>query len=98
MGGADAVIGPQLHLFVLHAPLQPFPEHIIPPAPSAVHTDLDARVFQESSELLAGELAALVRVEDVRIPVADERLLDGLDAEVRRPRVRQLPRCLLRPP
>ena len=35
-------------------------------------------VFQESRELLAGELAALVRVEDVRIPVADQSLLDGL--------------------
>ena len=43
-----------------------------------MHTDLDAMVFQESRELLAGELAALVRVEDVRIPVADQSLLDGL--------------------
>ena len=91
-GGADAVIGPHLHLLVLHAPPQPFHAHVIPPAPGAVHTDLDAMVFQESRELLAGELAALVRVEDVRIPVADQRLVDGIDAEVSRQRVRPPPR------
>ena len=49
-------------------------------------------VFQESRELLAGELATLVRVEDVRIPVADQRLLDCLDAEVGRQCVGQPPR------
>ena len=91
-GGADAVIGPQIHLLVLHAPPQPFHEHVIPPAAGAVHTDLDAMVFQESRELLAGELAALVRVEDGRRAVAGQGLLDRLDAEVRCQRVGQPPR------
>ena len=92
MGGADAVVGPQIHLLVLHAPPQPFHEHVVPPAAGAVHTDLDAMVFQEPRELLAGELAALVRVEDVRSAVAGQGLLDRLDAEVGRQRVGQPPR------
>ena len=56
MGGADAVIGPQIHLLVLHTPPQPFDKHVVPPAAGAVHADLDAMVFQQSRELLAGEL------------------------------------------
>ena len=91
-GDADAVISLHLHLLVFHAPPQPLHAHVIPPTAGAVHTDLDAMVFQESRELLARELAAWVRLEDVRIAVADQRLLDGLDAEVRRQGVRQPPR------
>ena len=91
-GGADAVIGPQIHFLIFDAPPQPFHEYVIPPAAGAVHTDLDAMVFQESRELLAGELAALVRVEDVRRAIAGQGLLDRLHAEVGRQRVGQPPR------
>ena len=59
-GGADAVIGPQIHLLVFHAPPQPFHEHVIPLAAGAVHTDLDAVVFQQPRELQTGELTPLI--------------------------------------
>jgi hypothetical protein len=89
MGGTDAVIGPQVHFLVLHAPPQLFPGHIITPVASVVHANLDARVFQQSRELLASKWAALIRIEAVRIAIADQGLLDHLDAEVGRPRVGQ---------
>jgi len=92
MGGADAVIGPQIHLLVLHTPPQPFDEHVVPPAAGAVHADLDAMVFQQPRELLARELAALVRVEDGRRAIAGQSFLDRFDAEVGRQRVGQPPR------
>ena len=43
----------------------PFDEYVIPPAALAIHADGDVVVRQESRELLARELAALVGVEDV---------------------------------
>ena len=49
-------------------------------------------VFQESRELLAGEWAPLVRVEDGGRAIASQGLLDRLDAEVGRQRVGQPPR------
>jgi len=62
VGCADAVVVSQSHLFILDGPPEPFYKHIkhiVPPAVCAVHTDLDAMVFQEPHELLAGELTAL---------------------------------------
>ena len=57
-GGADAVIGPQIHLLVLYTPPEPFDEDVVPPAAGAVHADLDAMVFQQPREFLARELAS----------------------------------------
>ena len=45
--------------------------------------------LQESRKLLAGELAALIRVEDLRRAMLADRLLYGLHTEVGRQRVRQ---------
>ena len=70
MGGADAVVGLQIHRLIPRIPPQPFHKHVVPPAACAVHTDPDAMVFQTPGELLVGELAALVDVEDVRSAIA----------------------------
>ena len=48
----------------------------------AIHADLDTMVFQEPSTRTAGELAALIRVEDVRFSLPVDRLLDRFQAEV----------------
>lgn len=69
-GCADVVVAPLMHLLVLHAPPQRFHKHVVPPAACAVHTDPDTMVFQTRGELLVGELAALVDVEDVRSAIA----------------------------
>ena len=69
-GGADAIVGLQIHRFVPRAPPLPFHKHVVPPAACAVHTDPDAMVFQAPCEPLVGELAALVDIEDVRSAIA----------------------------
>ena len=84
MGGADAVIRLSIYLLVFHAPPQPFDKHVVPPTAGAVHTDLDGMVFQESRELLAGELAPLVRVEDGGRAIASQGRLDRRHANTRR--------------
>jgi hypothetical protein len=54
------------------APTEPFGKPVVQLAACAVHTDLVAMVFQEPCELLAGELAVLVGVEDVRSALAGQ--------------------------
>src|SRR5437763_14205881 len=54
---------------------------IVHPAPAPIHRDLDASLSEHASEGLAGELTALVGVEDLRLAEALKRLLEGRDAE-----------------
>ena len=56
MRRADGVIRVQIDLLIFQAPPESFHEYVIPPAAFAVHADLNAAVFQDSRELLAGEL------------------------------------------
>ena len=49
----------------------------------AIHADGDGVFDQHTRKGRAGELAALVRVEDVRFAVACESVLKVLDAECR---------------
>src|ERR1019366_9227254 len=56
----------QIDLFVLDAAPQSLDEHVVDPATLAVHADGDAGVIEHLDPLLAGELRALVGVEDLR--------------------------------
>ena len=69
-GVADAFVGPQIHLLVFNAAPKPLDEHIVPPSAPAVHADGDLVFDQHASERRAGELAALIRVEDRRLAMA----------------------------
>jgi hypothetical protein len=64
----------------LRAP-QPLDEYVVHPAPAAVHRDAYAGGCQRAGEGGAGELAALVGVEDVRLAEARQGLLQRRDAE-----------------
>ena len=77
-----AVVSVEINLFVLHAAPESFHEHVIPPASFAIHADLDVVVFQRAGEIQAGELTALVGVEDFRRTKALDRLLYCFLAEV----------------
>src|SRR6266478_6580514 len=90
-GVADAVVGPQIHLLVFDAAPQPLDEDVVPPSPFAVHADGDRVFDQHASECRAGELAALIRVEDVGLAVMSESVLKRLDAERRLHRDRYAP-------
>src|SRR5437763_15110489 len=60
-------------------------------APSSVHTERDPMIRQHLGELIAGELRALISIEDAGLAEPGESLAQGLDAEPRRERVRQPP-------
>ena len=87
----DRLIGVQIDLLVFDALPESFHEHVVPPTPFPVHADLDAVVGQESRELLAGELAALIGIEDLGLARLCERLLDRVQTEIGRERVGESP-------
>src|SRR6202035_552153 len=91
-GVADAFVGSQIHLLVFNAAPKPLDEHVVPPSALAVHADGDAVFDQHASECRAGELAALIRVEDLRLAVVSESVLERLDTERRLHRDRYAPR------
>src|SRR5215218_10943064 len=62
---AYAVIGPQVDLLVFHRAPQPLDEHVVTPGAAAIHANADRLVLQHLREGCAGELAALVGVEDL---------------------------------
>ena len=63
---AHAVVGPQIHLLVLHRTPQPLDEHAVPPGAPPVQADRDTLRLQQPREGRAGELAALVGIENLR--------------------------------
>ena len=79
----------QIYLLVLDDFPQVLDEHVVAPAALAVHRDTDVFRFKHGDKGQAGELATLIGVEDPRCTVATQRLLQGIDAEVRGERVRQ---------
>ena len=66
LGGRNSVVGFQIHLFIFHRPPEPFNEDIVAPATLAVHADSDAVFLQHACKFGAGELAALIGIEDFR--------------------------------
>src|SRR5271169_3997764 len=80
-GFTDAVVSPQIDFLVFDAAPQPFDEHVVPPSAFAVHADRNAVVGKHAGEGPAGELRALVRIEDVRFAVTSQGILQRLDAE-----------------
>ena len=90
-GFGDAVVVAQADLLVFHRPPEPFDEDVVAPGALAVHADGDLGPLQHRDEVGAGELRTLIAVEDLGRAVAVERLLQRLDAEVRREGDRQPP-------
>jgi hypothetical protein len=81
----------QVDPFVLHGPPQALDEDIVVAAPASIHADLDHVIPQHLSELVAGELRALIGIEDPRFAEPGEGFPQRLDAEPRRERVRHPP-------
>jgi hypothetical protein len=50
----------EVDVFLLERAPQALDEHIVHPAPAAIHRDLNAGLFERSGERRAGELAALI--------------------------------------
>jgi hypothetical protein len=73
----------QVEVVVLDRPPQQFNEDVVLAAAAAVHADGDVVVFENLREGNAGKLGALVSVEDLRLSVSLQRLLERLDAKLR---------------
>src|SRR5881396_1431746 len=89
---ANAFVGPQIYLLVFDAAPQPLDEHVVPPCSFAIHADRDAVAGERAGEGRAGELRALVGIEDFGLAVTSEGVLQRLDAEGLLHRDRQPPR------
>ena len=66
-GLGDCVVGLQINFFVFDRSPQALDEHIITPRSFAIHADGDAGPEKNSGEAGTGELAALIRIENVRL-------------------------------
>src|SRR3954447_12743702 len=81
-GRADGVVGPQVNLLVLDRPPQALDEDVVAPRALAVHADGDPGLPQHAGEGVAGELRALIRIEDLRPAVPGYGFLQSLNAEI----------------
>src|SRR5664279_4183912 len=68
---------------MLHAAPQAFDEDVVEGAPSSIHADGHTFSFQYIGEHRAGELRALVAVEDFRRAVVAQGVLQAINTEYR---------------
>jgi len=64
-------------------PPQPLDEDVVLASTAAVHADGDFVVFNNLGKSVAGKLGSLIGVEDFRLAVTLDGLLEGLSTEVR---------------
>src|SRR5271165_2868710 len=81
-GLGHRAVSSEVYLLVFDRPPKPLDKDIVTPRAFAVHADGDAVFEQHAGELGAGELAALIRVEDFRPAMLRQSLLQRLDAEL----------------
>jgi len=79
-GSAHGFVGVQVDILVFNRAPHAFDEHVVSPAALAIHRDADAVAVKQPCGLAARELAALISVEDLRLSVPDDRLLDRFGA------------------
>ena len=58
----------QIDFFILHAPPSALDEDIVQCATTSIHTDPNAASEQTASKSGTGELRALIRIENLRLP------------------------------
>ena len=75
-GRAHAVVGLQIHPFVFDAAPQALDKDIVTPGAAPVHRQLAAAGENDICEFHRRELAALIRIDDLRRAVAGKGLLD----------------------
>ena len=65
----------QIKLFAFDTAPESFKKYAVTPAAFAAHADLNVVIFQHAGKNRAGELTALVGVEDFRLAITIDRLL-----------------------
>ena len=92
LGLGDRRIGIEVDFLVFEAPPQSLDEDVVHAAPLAIHADRYLVALQGAGEVVAGELAALVGIEDLGAAVASESFLECIDTKISAERVGQSPR------
>ena len=91
-GLADGAVCAQVNLLVFDRAPEALDDDIVPPRLPAVHADGDLLTQQYAGEGQRRELAALIRIENLRLAVARQGFLQRLDAEAGFHRDRYSPR------
>jgi hypothetical protein len=91
LGFGDRCVGVQVDVLIFQTSPQPLDEDVVHAPALTIHADPDAVGLQHAGEVDAGELAALVSVEDLRPAEPPQRLFQGIDTEVGVQRVRNPP-------
>ena len=55
-----------VYVIVFDSPPQPLDHHIVKSPPFAIHADFYFMISEDLGEFIAGELAALISIEDIR--------------------------------
>ena len=79
---AAAGEGVQVDALVFQRPPEALDEDVVKEAPAPIHRDAHAGILKALRPGPGGELASLIGVEDLRRPVALQRFLQGVDAEL----------------
>jgi hypothetical protein len=74
--------GAQVVPFVLHGPPQALDKDVVVAAPASVYADLDPVIPQQFGKLVAGELRALISIEDAGIAEPSEGFAQRPDSRV----------------
>lgn len=83
--------GMEIDALVLHGPPQAFDEDIVNPAAPAIHADRYFGLAQHGGKGVAGELTALIGIEDFGLAVTGHGALQSFDAKSSVHRVRDAP-------
>src|ERR1700748_2256514 len=84
-------ISMEVDLLVLETAPQPLDKDVVHAPALAVHADRDAMPLQDAGEVVTGELAALVGIENLWATMARERFLERLNAKIGVERVGKAP-------
>ena len=71
----------QVDGFIFERAPQAFDKNVVHASAPPIHGDRGLRVLENTGKVIAGELASLVGIEDVRLAVSGQGLSQGLDAE-----------------
>jgi hypothetical protein len=59
-----AAVSFQVHFFIFEAAPEPFDKAVVAEPPASVHANCNAMISQHIEKVIAGELAALIGIED----------------------------------
>lgn len=91
-GFENVRVGTEIGLLIFDRPPEALHDDVVSPGAFAIHADLHACFGEDLRELQAGELAALIGIEDLRPPETGKSFFYRLDAERRFQRDRYTPR------